>query len=247
MTVVIVVPCFNEALRWKGDYWSELIKTPDVRWLFVNDGSTDATQDLIDGLCPHPAVQSLTLPANAGKAEAVRQGLLEALSADPEAVGFMDADGAFNVEDIRDMVDAFHAKATVGDGASAVWASRVALSGRDIRRSLKRHYLGRIVATYVSVGQGPMPYDTQAGLKLFVPSPTLVECLRQPFKTRWLFELELLARWQQVTGDGMQIWELPLNYWHDVPGSKIRGREVARIARELLVVKSEQRKARRSG
>ena len=48
-----------------------------------------------------------------------------------------------------------------------------------------------------------------------------------PFQTRWLFDVELLARWirhhkgatrRQLA---MRARELPLPAWHDVPGSKV--------------------------
>jgi hypothetical protein len=44
----------------------------------------------------------------------------------------------------------------------------------------------------------------------------------------------------------MQVWEEPLLSWRDVAGSKITLREAVRIARELVFIKRDQRRAKRS-
>lgn len=246
MSVTIVVPCFNEAARWQAEYWRQLLSLPGIDWLFVDDGSSDGTGRLLDETAVSSGAHVLHLTSNAGKAEAVRRGMLAVLEGgtDVDAVGYMDADGAFNVDDVVTMVQVYQDHAVKDQSCTAVWSSRVALAGRNIRRSMSRHYIGRIVATIVSVGQQEIPYDTQSGLKLFVPSDDLRACLAAPFRTRWLFELELLSRWHAVTGAEMRIWEEPLNYWHDVPGSKIKGKEAARVIREIAIVKVEQHRAR---
>lgn len=244
MGSLLVVPCFNEAHRWQGEYWADLTSTADVHWLFVNDGSSDHTAEILRALAQLPNVDYLDLPVNGGKGEATRLGMLWAFKNDHrafQAVGFMDADGAFRRADIQRLVSRFTELQANGD-VDAVWSSRVALAGRDIRRSQVRHYVGRAVATLLSVGSDPLPYDTQSGLKFFRPSEDLRSCLRQPFSTRWLFEIEMLTRWKQVTGESMRIREEPLEFWEDIAGSTITRRESARIARELWQVKRLQRR-----
>lgn len=242
MTIALVVPCFNEADRWSDEYWTDILQIPDLRVLFVDDGSTDATLARAQVTVSGTSSEVLSMPRNAGKAEAVRTGMRHLLKRDDaSAVGYLDADGAFNRRDIEDLIAAYQQKVTGGE-FQAAWSSRVALAGRDIARSGSRHYIGRLVATFVSVGYGQIPYDTQSGYKLFQPSETLEACLAEPFRTRWLFELELLARWQGMNGSHLRVWEEPLQYWHDVPGSKITRRESVRVVKELLAVKREQRR-----
>jgi len=236
---LLVVPCFNEAHRWRGEYWADLTNTDGANWLFVNDGSADQTPEILRALAQAPNVDFLDLQVNVGKGEATRLGMLWALDHTGrtfESVGFMDADGAFRRADVERLICAFTDFVTERD-VDAVWSSRVALAGRDIRRSQVRHYVGRAVATFLSVGADPLPYDTQSGLKLFRPSHGLRACLDQPFLTRWLFEIEILARWKQLTGDSMLIREEPLEFWQDIAGSTITRRESARIVRELWQVK----------
>jgi len=211
----------------------------DIAWLIVDDGSTDATAALAQDSGVSSRWRVVSLPSNVGKGEAVRKGFVDAVGAESiEGVGFMDADGAFDVDDVARLCGIAREAFAGESPLDAVWSSRVMLSGRSIRRSSRRHYLGRVIATYLSVGRDPLPYDTQSGLKFFAASSTLVRCLDRPFTTRWLFDLELLARWHHVAGTSMRIWEEPLHSWRDVPGSKIRGRELIRIAREVTVIRS---------
>jgi glycosyltransferase involved in cell wall biosynthesis len=54
---------------------------PDQNILFVNDGSTDGTQERLDNLCRAcpERIRHIDMKRNRGKAEAVRRGFLEKL------------------------------------------------------------------------------------------------------------------------------------------------------------------------
>jgi glycosyltransferase involved in cell wall biosynthesis len=205
VTVTLVVPCYNEASRWDAERFRQLAAIPDVQLLFVDDGSQDATREKIQELVHSAEQEALFMQTNAGKAEAVRTGLLSALQAGTStAVGFIDADGAFGVEDVERMVALTGPR--FSDGFDALWSSRVALSGRSIERRTSRHYIGRLVATALSTAYPDLPYDSQSGFKVFAVSEELQQSLDQPFDTRWIFEVELLLRWQRIVGAGMRIW-----------------------------------------
>lgn len=242
--ITIVVPCFNEESRWNARYWSQLTADESTTWIFVNDGSSDSTSACIAPLISRENVSYLELAANSGKAEAVRQGMLGVL-ADKQSscsgIGYLDADGAFAPDVVNQIAASFRQHSGPNATSDAVWSSRVALSGREIHRRTSRHYLGRLIATFAAFGTDSFPYDTQSGLKIFVPSVPLHESLLAPFETRWLFEIELLSRWKALTGQAMRVWEEPVLSWIEVSGSKIDARESLRIARELLIIKRVQR------
>ena len=83
---VVVVPCFNEARRLDLAAFEGFARAqPDVRLLLVDDGSTDNTFELLEGLRERlpESFEVLRLERNSGKAEAVRRGLLRALDHDP--------------------------------------------------------------------------------------------------------------------------------------------------------------------
>ena len=91
----IVVPCYNEARRLLLEPFVEYAgEHPNTRFLFVDDGSSDDTSDLIltSGVARCEQIDLLTLPHNMGKAEAVRHGFQEAFTTQPRYVGFWDAD-----------------------------------------------------------------------------------------------------------------------------------------------------------
>jgi glycosyltransferase involved in cell wall biosynthesis len=171
-TTVVVVPCYNEAARLDCAAflaWASSAAAARTSLLFVDDGSTDGTAALLRDLAaaaPPGRLALLSLPANCGKAEAVRRGMLAAAASGSavDAVGYLDADLATPLDalpDFRAVLDA------PGRRFEMVFGARVALLGRDIRRKLARHYLGRVFATLAANVLGMRIYDTQTGAKLF--------------------------------------------------------------------------------
>ncbi len=228
----IVVPCYNEAERLDVRRFEQFVRhDSSIDFLLVNDGSRDTTLELLERLhAGHPRRFSfLHLAQNSGKAEAVRQGLNMALAAHPDYVGFWDADLATGLEDIPRFVAVLDEK----PGIELVVATRMRLLGRAIERRLLRHYLGRAFANVASLALGLKIYDTQCGAKLLRATPDLARVLAQPFLTRWIFDVEILARLKQARLKQTQcgtalppleriVYEYPLDAWRDVAGSKVR-------------------------
>jgi glycosyltransferase involved in cell wall biosynthesis len=234
MNLVIVVPCYNEAKRWSADYWREIGATPGLTVLFVNDGSTDGTQALIDNACEEIGAHSLSLAQNAGKAEALRRGLVAALDMSPAIVGYLDADGAFPAAEVVRLAQ-LGDELLQSDGSEfdAVWSARVLMAGRDIQRHASRHYIGRIITTLLAPVHKYEVYDTQSGYKLFRNDDELHRCLTDPFETRWFPDIELLMRWEPAVGRPMRIWEEPVMGWYDVAGSKMNRSQYTRLIKDL--------------
>jgi dolichyl-phosphate beta-glucosyltransferase len=94
-SVIVVIPCYNEAKRLSVlQFKAFSLRSCSIRFLFVNDGSTDETINLLECLRKYDpqCFMVCNLPENVGKAEAVRQGLLQAFNAKPDYVGYWDAD-----------------------------------------------------------------------------------------------------------------------------------------------------------
>ena len=246
LSPTIVVPCYNEAERLDVESfraWSDA--HPRVRLLFVDDGSTDATADVLGRLADADHRDALILPQNGGKAEAVRRGILHALDrGDPGPFGFWDADLATSLE----LIPAFATVMAERPEIEIVMGARVKLLGRDIRRNTARHYFGRAAAFLVSNMLRLPVYDTQCGAKLFRKTAPIEELFREPFVTRWAFDVELLARWigahpERTRADlEAYVVEFPLPAWRDVAGSKLQPTDFMRTPMDLARIASTYRK-----
>jgi len=223
----IVVPCYNEAHRLPSEKFVEFVhEGNDIDFLFVNDGSTDDTLEVLQRLqrvCG-PAVYVLDKKVNGGKAEAVRDGMLRAIESGRSGfVGFWDADLATPLSAISSLRQELIDEPQL----QMVFGSRIRLLGRHVHRKAARHYLGRVFATVVSLMLRLPVYDTQCGAKIFRVTPELASVLSQPFISRWVFDVEIIARFIALNhGDTRvlhdSIYEYPLERWEDVAGSKVK-------------------------
>jgi glycosyltransferase involved in cell wall biosynthesis len=224
----VVVPCYNEALRLPTSQFLEFVQRPlPIRLLFVNDGSRDGTLSALESLRSgrEDRIQILDKPKNAGKGEAVRDGMLKACKDGGSSyVGFWDADLATPLDAIPLLLE----KLRENDRLQMVFGSRVRLLGREVHRKAIRHYLGRVFASAASTMLGLPIYDTQCGAKLFRVTPELSNVLAEPFISRWVFDVEILARYIALhKGDREylyhSVYEFPLPRWEDISGSKVHG------------------------
>ena len=247
----VIVPCFNEEKRLQREaFHAFLERQHPVRLLFVNDGSTDGTLSVLTELqTAFPEqVDVLDKQPNGGKAEAVRAGMLHAVAHTPHGlVGFWDADLATPLDAILEMKRILDHRPQL----EMVFGARVRLLGRSIKRKPARHYLGRIFATVVSTLLRVPIYDTQCGAKLFRVTPDLQHVLAQPFHSRWIFDVELLARFLDLHAHDpayapAAIYEFPLLVWHDVAGSRLRPGDFLRSIAELNHIRNIHLRASRS-
>ena len=231
--IVLVVPCYNEADRLDVDaYRTYADRTPGLRFLFVDDGSTDSTADVLQRLSGNgPAFDAMRLEHNQGKAEAVRRGILKALESEPAFVGFWDADLSTPLQELDGFLEVFERHPAI----EMVFGARVNLLGRTIQRNLMRHYIGRIFATMAATALKLPIYDTQCGAKVFRVNDALGELFREPFLSKWIFDVEIIAR--RLVGSRAVVYELPLTAWHDVRGSKIRLRDFVIVAGDFLRIR----------
>jgi glycosyltransferase involved in cell wall biosynthesis len=243
MNYLFIVPCYNESKRWNKAYWEEMVSIIDTFWVFVDDGSTDNTQNLINGL-KLSNTKLIKMSKNCGKSEAIRMGVVwsyKNLFPEFESIGYVDSDGAINKNDIEHFNKVFAEKYKANDYIS-LWASRVALSGRKINRNPVRHILGRVVSLIVSARRNNIAYDTQCGLKYFPFDNRTMALFEKKFKTRWFLDIEVFIRFTLGNQKQMKIWEEPLMYWDEIPGSKINLNQIYVVFKELIYIKYMQYK-----
>ena len=246
MRHLFIVPCYNESKRWNKTYWEKMVSLSNTFWVFVDDGSTDNTQNLINDL-KQRNVKLIKMLKNSGKSEAIRYGVLWSISnllSEYDSIGYIDSDGAFNKNDVEHLNNVFVEKHKIDDEIS-IWASRVALSGRKIHRKPTRHVLGRIISLIVSAGRNNIAYDTQCGLKYFHFNNKTIDLFEKRFKTRWFIDIEIFIRFALRNKKRMKIWEEPLMFWDEIPGSKINLSQIYILLKELVLIKFMQNKIRK--
>ncbi|MEO8033540.1 MAG: glycosyltransferase [Acidobacteriota bacterium] len=237
--LVIVVPCYNEEKRLDVEQFRTFdLEGAGLQFLFVNDGSRDGTLPILNRLRDSDPKRFavLNLESNGGKAEAVRRGMLAALESSPDIAGFWDADLATPLEELPMFLEVFAARPAI----EMVFAARVRLLGRDISRRPARHYVGRVGATLIASSLGLAVYDTQCGAKLFRLTPTYPQLWAVPFLSRWIFDVEIIARLVQLRGReaaAAAIYELPISRWHDVRGSKVKSTDFLRALADLRKIR----------
>lgn len=236
MKTIVVVPCYNEAKRLhQDDFLHYVEQNEEVAFLFANDGSRDNTLEVLQSLTArHERLLLFDIQPNGGKAEAVRRGMLYAVEHyDAQYVAFWDADLATPLNEIEPMV------AWADKGYDVVMGLRLMRLGAKVRRKPLRHYLGRCFATVASMMLDLPVYDTQCGAKLF--RREVVETIfQEQFITRWLFDVELLARYKQRYGTENakeKIYEFPLFQWQDVDGSQLKSRDFFKAPVELMKIR----------
>lgn len=240
--VAVVVPCYNEAARLPVAEFERCLETTALDFVFVDDGSRDGTRAVLDGLAArYPSrVVAVGDAVNRGKAEAVRRGMSVALAGEHDYAGFWDADLATPLEAIAAFVQILNER----PGVTMVFGSRVKLLGRKVERRAIRHYLGRVFATVVSVMLRLPIYDTQCGAKLFRVTPQTRSFFEHEFCTRWVFDVEIIARYIQAVGAdaaSQGIYEYPLNVWTDIAGSKVKPRDFLKAFLDVVRIYTRYR------
>ena len=237
----IVIPCYNEEARFPLDHFTSFVDAnPSIRFLLVNDGSKDNTIDVLRRATAgrEDQVGVIDQPRNGGKGEAVRSGILAAIQQQGCLyAGFWDADMATPLNLIPELMGILAAQPRV----AMVFGARVKLLGRHVERRAIRHYLGRIFATVVSVTLRLPIYDTQCGAKIFRVSETTAELFAEPFCSRWVFDVEIIARFIRQRGYDIasvekSIYEFPLPEWRDVAGSRVKPQDFFRAFFDVLQI-----------
>jgi dolichyl-phosphate beta-glucosyltransferase len=245
--VALVIPCYNEAKRLNLAAYLAFLEThPGMTFCFVNDGSRDATNQLLTAFeSAHPthAIRIVELPVNQGKGEAVRQGVLAMLHEEGtplDLVGFWDSDLATPLEELDRFVDAFIQEPRF----QAVVGFRKKEPAAHIKRSPTRKLISQVMRIIIHTLIGLPIHDTQCGAKVFT-ADLASKIFEKPFLARWLFDLELFLRMKQLYGAAFlsqNLEQLHLHSWHDVPGTKLRFWDVFQIFLELVKIKLHYRK-----
>ena len=234
MQVCIVVPCFNEEKRISVESFIEFAnKHEDVHFLFVNDGSSDNTLDILrkmNSLSSKCAYHDMQI--NQGKASAVREGILKAHSDAFDIMGYLDADLTIPLETAREMIDVFKEK-----NVEFVFASRTSRFKKNKGQNFMRQSLGHIFSI-LSRATIQMPVqDTQCGAKFFKAN-VVPPLFSAKFISKWIFDVEIFFRLKDLYGmkSPEHYFEFPLDFWEDNNDSKVKFKDYLKVPYNLISI-----------
>ncbi|MBX7104805.1 MAG: glycosyltransferase [Gemmataceae bacterium] len=229
--VSLVLPAYNPGTRLRqtlhelGDF----LAVPGDRWevLFVCDGCTDGTLDLLNAWKPaRGSARVISYSPNRGKGYAVRQGLLAASA--PFRI-FTDIDLAYPFADIERVLRRLRAGSEAVIGSRTHSDSIVELPARSLgyayRRQIQSRVFGRIVRTLLPLTNG----DTQAGLKGFTES-AVRRIVPRLACNGFGFDCELLTACVRA---GIRVEEVPVHVRYDDCASTTNFGSTVRMVREL--------------
>ena len=123
-----------------------------------------------------------------------------------------------------------------------ITGSRIKKLGATILRNEWRHFFSRIIATLVGFTIKLDIYDTQCSAKIF-HRQLIPPTFNEKFKTKWLFDVELICRIHKQNGPIQQVaLEESLLKWTEIKGSKIRCFHFFQIVREIYIIHKHYRK-----
>jgi dolichyl-phosphate beta-glucosyltransferase len=231
--VSIIIPCFNEERRLQKEPLLQLLHSgADIALILINDGSTDNTHLLLEEIkqANQQAVTVISYSHNQGKAYAVFKGMEYALYNNNSAfIGYLDGDLSTSIDEFLNLVETASRQQ-----ADYAFGSRIKMLNHTIYRSVFRHICGRIITTIIDLRYQLSIYDTQCGAKVFTPDVVKI-LTRTPFKTRWLFDVEIFLRIREAE-IAIKGLEVPLRKWTHYGNSKISLLSTPRICGDLILL-----------
>ena len=228
---IIIIPCYNEEKRLNVNAFVDFAdKNPDVAIWFVNDGSKDNTSFILDRMAyENKNIKVIHLEKNGGKGPAIRSGIQSTRNTDASIIGFLDADLATPLAEGKRLIDILQHQKDI----KAVFGSRVKLK-RNSKRALFSRIFSGVVNMFIKINID----DTQCGAKFF-KSAWVYQLFDAPFKTQWLFDVELILRALNENNNGIQdipVREIYLRQWDEIDHSKLKINDFYRIAFEFIKV-----------
>ena len=223
----LVIPVLNEEHRLPATLEAVLGYLDMQPWrcrvIVVDNGSVDATTDVVDKAGVHRLEVEVIGCSTKGKGAAVRQGIAHSTA---RWVGYLDADMSTPVETIGEAVHQIQRGFDVAIASRRCTGARFVIDQPIARRIASRtfHFLTRSLVGGVA--------DTQCGFKLF-DGPKARILFADCGLSGFTFDVEVLGKAHR---SGMRMIEVPVD-WSHCDGSTLQiGREAVKVAKEVLAV-----------
>ena len=219
LKTVIVIPAYNEAATIK-ELVERCLKL-SLPVIVVDDGSTDDTQAVLDGL----PITLLVNEQNSGKAATLWYGMQQAIKTGAEQVISIDGDGQHRPEDIPALLETARQHP-----ASIVIAARLKDNDQAPRARLAAN---RFADFWISWAAGQWIHYTQSGFRLY-PAELIAQLEPDTSKDRgFVFESKVLIDAAR-RGFPSKVTPISSSYHSNARASHFR--PVADITRIVLMV-----------
>jgi dolichyl-phosphate beta-glucosyltransferase len=232
----LVIPAYNESHR-VGQTLRDVVAylrevSPSSEVIVVDDGSTDATADVVREAFARAGdfqARLIQNDVNHGKGFAVRQGLL---AASHDVAIFSDADLSTPIEEAPKLLDPiFAGEVEVAIGSRALDRKLI-----GNRQAWHREQGGRVFNLLVRAATGLPFWDTQCGFKAFRMS-AFRPIVEQATSNGFSIDVELLYL---SHGAGLRMREIPVR-WNHHDGSKVDFlHDSMRMLQEVISLRSRR-------
>jgi glycosyltransferase involved in cell wall biosynthesis len=189
MKTLIVVPCFNEEKK-IGQVIDD-IRTHNIDFIIVNDGSTDESAKIINKKKANVIYQL----KNLGKGAALTRGFEYALSHGYDAIITLDSDGQHNTDEIESFIQN-------APGTDIIIGNRL---NNMKNMPLSRRFANKVSSFLISCLSRQKIYDSQCGFRLIRTKVLKKVCIKD---SRFFAETEILLKASRL---GFKIKNLPID------------------------------------
>lgn len=225
--ISVIIPVYNEESRLLDNfkkiakYLSEQKYSSEI--IFIDDGSTDKTLDIINGLC-YKNLRFFKNPQNMGKGYAIRSGVKYAQG---EYILLTDIDNSTPIDNLNKLLP-YAKKYPIVIGSRYLEKDSI-----KIKQPLLRRIISRAGNLFIRIILGLRFRDTQCGFKL-LEAKSAKDIFNKATINRWGFDIELLAiaKKYQIPAKEVAV------SWYDDPRTKLRaGRAAIGTFKEVLQIK----------
>lgn len=206
----MVVPVYNEAPKLQ-DVVTALMASPcplEREWVFVDDGSTDNSVEILQGLAQKYGFRVIQQERNQGKGAAVIRGIKEATG---DLIIIQDADFEYDPRDIPSLLEPL-----IEGKADVVYGSRFKHNVKQVHRTY-HYFVNRFLTVLSNLLSGIYLTDMETCYKVF--RADLLKSMKLTSK-RFGIEIELTAYMAKLR---LRVFELPISYF---PRTKLYGKKI---------------------